>query len=177
MSLLAPLPAICRLHFLKRSDPELIHPSINFLWPDQSQRLVSLPAPTYIDFVMSWLQKLLDDESVFPTKSGKSLLRCTPARQLFQLIKGRDFPPSFAYTAKHIYKHLFRIFAHLYHAHFEQILHLSIEAHFNSLFAHFLAFGKEFELLGMKELMTPQGMGQGVAELSERWREMGILES
>ena len=46
--------------------------SLNFLWPDQNQRLVSLPAPTYIDFVMSWLQKLLDDESVFPTKSGAS---------------------------------------------------------------------------------------------------------
>jgi hypothetical protein len=30
------------------------------------------PAPTYIDFVMSWLQKLLDDENVFPTKSGRS---------------------------------------------------------------------------------------------------------
>ena len=89
---------------------------------------------------------------------------------------GRDFPASFAYTAKHIYKHLFRVFAHLYHAHFDQILHLSIEAHFNSLFAHFLAFGKEFDLLVMKDLMTPQGMGQGVAELGEKWREMGILE-
>jgi hypothetical protein len=43
---------------------------LNFLWPDQAQRLVSLPAPTYIDFVMSWLQKLLDEEGVFPTKSG-----------------------------------------------------------------------------------------------------------
>ncbi|WRT69095.1 uncharacterized protein IL334_006078 [Kwoniella shivajii] len=134
-------------------------PTLNFLWPDQNQRLVSLPAPTYIDFVMSWLQKLLDDENVFPTKSG------------------RDFPNSFAYTAKHIYKHLFRIFAHLYHQHFEQILHLSIEAHFNSLFAHFLAFGKEFDILVMKDLMTNQGMGQGVAELSEKWREMGILEA
>lgn len=90
---------------------------------------------------------------------------------------GRDFPTSFAYTAKHIYKHLFRVFAHLYHAHFEQVVHLSIEAHFNSLFAHFLAFGKEFDLLVMKDLMTPQGMGQGVAELAERWREMGILEA
>ena len=46
-------------------------PTLNFLWPDQNQRLVSLPAPTYIDFVMSWLQKLLDDEGVFPTKSGE----------------------------------------------------------------------------------------------------------
>lgn len=44
---------------------------MNFLWPDQNQKMVSLPAPTYIDFVMSWLQKLLDDESVFPTKSGE----------------------------------------------------------------------------------------------------------
>lgn len=124
---------------------------------------------------MSWLQKLLDDESVFPTKSGK----LTSSFYLYveAYILGREFPGSFAYTAKHIYKHLFRIFAHIYHAHFEQILHLSIEAHFNSLFAHFLAFGKEFDLLAMKDLMTPQGMGQGVAELSERWREMGILES
>ncbi len=89
---------------------------------------------------------------------------------------GRDFPSSFAYTAKHIYKHLFRVFAHLYHAHFEQILHLSIEAHYNSLFAHFLAFGKEFDLLVIKDLMTLQGMGQGVAELGEKWREMGTLE-
>lgn len=44
---------------------------INFSWPDQNKRLVSLPAPTYIDYVMSWVQKLLDDEAVFPTKSGK----------------------------------------------------------------------------------------------------------
>jgi MOB kinase activator 1 len=39
-----------------------------------------------------------------------------------------------------------------------------------------LAFGKEFDLLVLKDLMTPQGMGQGVAELSDKWREMGILE-
>jgi MOB kinase activator 1 len=120
--------------------------------------MVSLAAPTYIDFVMSWLQKLMEDENVFPTKSG------------------RDFPSSFAYTAKHIYKHLFRIFAHLYHAHFEQVLHLSVEAHFNSLFAHFLAFGKEFDLLVMKDLMTQQGMGEGVVLLADKWRDMGILE-
>jgi len=152
---------------------------------------------------MSWLQKLLDDETVFPTKSGEWGVRARkevscpdvtwprdplPTTSLSPhigcrddsagnpLTPGREFPNSFAYTAKHIYKHLFRIFAHIYHAHFEQILHLSIEAHFNSLFAHFLAFGKEFDLLVMKDLMTPQGMGQGVAELSDKWREMGVLE-
>jgi len=39
-----------------------------------------------------------------------------------------------------------------------------------------LAFGKEFDLLVVKDLMTPQGMGQGVAELGEKWSEMGVLE-
>ncbi len=46
------------------------HRRLAFTWPDQNKRLVSLPAPTYIDYVMSWVQKLLDDESIFPTKSG-----------------------------------------------------------------------------------------------------------
>ena len=111
-----------------------------------------------------------------PTTSPRPHIDCRGDSAETPLTPGREFPNSFAYTAKHIYKHLFRIFAHIYHAHFEQILHLSIEAHFNSLFAHFLAFGKEFDLLVMKDLMTPQGMGQGVAELSDKWREMGVLE-
>lgn len=29
----------------------------------------------------------------------------------------------------------------------------------------------------MKDLMTPEGMGQGVAQLADRWREMGILDA
>lgn len=45
---------------------------ISFLWPDQTQKEVSLPAPTYIDFVLSWLQRIMEDETVFPTKSGQS---------------------------------------------------------------------------------------------------------
>lgn len=43
---------------------------LNFTWINQDRKSVNLPAPTYIDYVMSWLQNLLDDESVFPTKSG-----------------------------------------------------------------------------------------------------------
>lgn len=39
-----------------------------------------------------------------------------------------------------------------------------------------MAFGKQYDLVDMRELKDARGMGQGVAELSERWREMGILE-
>jgi hypothetical protein len=35
---------------------------------------VHLPAPTYIDYVMTWVQNMLDDDNVFPTKSGECLI-------------------------------------------------------------------------------------------------------
>ena len=44
--------------------------SLNYTWINQDRKSVQLPAPTYIDYVMTWVQNLLDDETVFPTKSG-----------------------------------------------------------------------------------------------------------
>lgn len=58
--------------------------------------------------------------------------------------------------ARHIYTQLLRIFAHLYHAHYPVFLHLSSEGHLNSLFAHFLTFGREFDLLEEKETRAPK---------------------
>jgi len=45
--------------------------SLNYTWINQDRKSVHLAAPTYIDYVMTWIQNLLDDETVFPTKSGK----------------------------------------------------------------------------------------------------------
>jgi len=90
---------------------------------------------------------------------------------------GRDFPPTFPSTAKHVYRQLLRVFAHIYHAHYTQILHLRSEPHFNSLFAHFLAFGKEYELLDIKDIKGQSGATVGIGALWERWKEMGILDS
>ncbi|KAH9969758.1 Mob1/phocein [Russula dissimulans] len=134
--------------------------TLNYTWINQDRKSVQLPAPTYIDYVMTWVQNLLDDENTFPTKSGQ------------------DFPASFPSTIKHVYRQLLRVFAHIYHAHYSQILHLRSEPHFNSLFAHFLAFGREYELLDIKDVRgASNGLGVGIGALWERWREMGILES
>ena len=92
-------------------------------------------------------------------------------------VVGRDFPPTFPSTAKHVYRQLLRVFAHIYHAHYTQILHLRSEPHFNSLFAHFLAFGKEYELLDIKDIKGQSGATVGIGALWERWKEMGILDS
>jgi len=134
-------------------------PSLNYTWINTDRKHVQLPAPTYIDYVMTWIQNLLDDENAFPTKSG------------------RDFPPTFPSTAKHVYRQLLRVFAHIYHAHYTQILHLRSEPHFNSLFAHFLSFGKEYELLDIKDIKGQQGTTVGIGALWERWKEVGILDS
>jgi len=139
-------------------------PSLDYTWVDQSRKAVKLPAPTYIDYVMTWLQNMLDDESAFPTKAG------------------REFPASFAAMAKHIYRQLLRVFAHIYHAHYPALLHLSSEGHFNSLFAHFLAFGKQYDLLELKDIKsagsgTTGGGLPGIGDLWEKWKEMGILEA
>jgi MOB kinase activator 1 len=96
---------------------------------------------------------------------------------LTQQPSGHDFPPSFPATIKHVYRQLLRVFAHIYHAHYSQILHLRSEPHFNSLFAHFLAFGREYELLDVKDVRgTPGQPAVGIGALWERWKEMGILE-
>ncbi|THH31236.1 hypothetical protein EUX98_g2948 [Antrodiella citrinella] len=134
-------------------------PQLNYTWINQDRKSVQLPAPTYIDYVMTWVQNLLDDENAFPTRSG------------------RDFSPSFPSTIKHVYRQLLRVFAHLYYAHYPQILHLRSEPHFNSLFAHFLAFGKEYELLDVKDVKGAPNAPAGIGLLWERWKEMGILVS
>ncbi len=77
----------------------------------------------------------------------------------------------------HVYRQLLRVFAHIYHAHYTHILHLRAEPHFNSLFAHFLSFGREYELLDPKDIRGSTSAPVGVGALWEKWREMGLLEA
>lgn len=129
---------------------------------------------------MTWIQNLLDDENVFPTKSGARHSCVTPPplqlNLTFCLLTGNDFPQAFPSTIKHVYRQLLRVFAHIYHAHYTQILHLRSEPHFNSLFAHFLAFGREYELLEVKDVKGASSAPVGVGVLWEKWKEMGLLE-
>ncbi|KAG8936700.1 Maintenance of ploidy protein mob2 [Tulasnella sp. 408] len=115
---------------------------------------VAINTPTYIDFVTTWIQNALDDPVLFPTKFA------------------HEFPSHFPTMVKQMYRQLLRIFAHLFYAHYPVLLHLHSEGHFNSLFAHFLAFGKEFDILDPRDIR-----GLGIGDLADRWKEMGILES
>lgn len=58
---------------------------------------------------MNWVQTMLDDEAIFPSKIGV------------------PFPKNFHATIKSIVRRLFRVYAHLYNHHFAQLCALSIE--------------------------------------------------
>lgn len=74
---------------------------------------------------------------------------------------GLDFPKDFVpNVVKPIFRHLFRVLAHMYHAHFDSIVALGCEAHLNTIFAHFWCFGTAFDLLDKKE-------AEGLKDLAE----------
>ncbi|KAG8857327.1 Maintenance of ploidy protein mob2 [Tulasnella sp. 330] len=125
---------------------------LDYTWTD-NRRQLRLAAPTYIDFATTWMQNALNNQVLFPTKVAD------------------EFPPQFPTLIKQMYQQLLRIFAHIYYAHYPQLLHLHSEGHFNSLFAHFLAFGKEHQILDVRDIR-----GLGIGELADKWLEMKILD-
>lgn len=116
-----------------------------YLWSDGPKKNVKVSAPQYIDFVMSWVQTLVDDQNIFPTRAGV------------------EFPKDFSNIVKSICKKLLRVFAHMYHSHFDKILCLQGEGHFNTLFIHFYCFVQEFGLVDKKEFIPLNDL---IAELN-----------
>lgn len=53
---------------------------------------------------------------------------------IFPLQLGTAFPKNFQSTVKVIFKRLFRVYAHIYHSHFQRIVSLGAEAHLNTCF-------------------------------------------
>lgn len=60
--------------------------------------------------------------------------------KLVLLFTGVPFPKNFSQIAKTILKRLFRVYAHIYHQHFPEVVRLREEAHLNTSFKHFIFF-------------------------------------
>ncbi|KAF7218126.1 MOB kinase activator 1B, partial [Nothobranchius furzeri] len=93
-------------------------------WADGTniKKPIKCSAPKYIDYLMTWVQDQLDDETLFPSKIGV------------------PFKRNFMSVAKTILKRLFRVYAHIYHQHFDSVMQLQEEAHLNTSFKHFIFF-------------------------------------
>lgn len=115
-------------------------PKYEYHWADGQtiKKPIKCSAPRYIDYLMNWIQSQIDNESIFPSTIGLA------------------FPKDFLNIAKSILKRLFRVYAHIYYEHFNQVLQLNEEAHLNTSFKHFIYFVIEFNLVEKKELVPLQ---------------------
>jgi MOB kinase activator 1 len=111
-------------------------PQFEYLWADgvKVKKPIKVSAPEYVDLLMSWVETQLNDEHIFPLQLG------TP------------FPKNFQNVVRVIFKRLFRVYAHIYHSHFQKIVGLGAEAHLNTCFKHFIYFVVQFKLIDSKEL-------------------------
>lgn len=103
------------------------------MWVDDKGKKSRVSAPQYVDYVMTFVQKVVNDESMFPTKHGN------------------EFPPNFDVLVRKIHRLLFHVLAHIYHSHFREVVLLALHAHLNSLFAHMIEFNQHYCTIEEKE--------------------------
>uniref|UniRef100_A0A182QET9 Uncharacterized protein n=1 Tax=Anopheles farauti TaxID=69004 RepID=A0A182QET9_9DIPT len=114
--------------------PDMTGPGTRmYLWFDEKGKKTRVAAPQYIDYVMTFTQKTVSDESIFPTKYAN------------------EFPSSFESITRKIVRLLFHVIAHLYAAHFREVTLLGLHAHLNLTFAHLTTFHRRFNLIEPKE--------------------------
>lgn len=123
------------------SCPDMVGPGPRqYMWMDDKGKKSRLSSPQYVDYVMTYVQKTANDESIFPTKHG------------------HEFPPNFDQIIKKIHRLLFHVIAHIYHAHFREVVLLGLHAHLNSLFAHLIEFNIHYHTIEDKETEVLQDL-------------------
>lgn len=135
-----------------------------YRWADgvTIKKPIEVSAPKYVEYLMDWIEAQLDDEAVFPQRLGEKIIVIFTSieyiyiyivlAELFLMrdiwifirfcmtIAGAPFPSNFKDVVKTIFKRLFRVYAHIYHSHFQKIVSLKEEAHLNTCFKHFVLF-------------------------------------
>lgn len=104
-----------------------------YLWFDEKGKKTKVAAPQYIDYVMTFIQKTISDENIFPTKYAN------------------EFPVSFESIVRKIVRLLYHVIAHLYAAHFKEVVLLGLHSHLNQTFVHLMALHHRFSLIDPKE--------------------------
>lgn len=102
-----------------------------YLWAyEKGKSPVSVSAPRYVECLMRWCQDQFDNELIFPSRKDGVF----PDRFIDKVI----IP---------MLRRLFRVYAHIYCHHFNEILELNLQTVLNTSFRHFCLFAQEFNLL------------------------------
>ncbi|XP_032511656.2 MOB kinase activator-like 2 isoform X2 [Danaus plexippus] len=104
-----------------------------YAWYDERGKKSRVAAPQYVDYVMTYTQKTVNDETVFPTKYAN------------------EFPAQFEAVVRRVVRLLFHVVAHMYASHFRELALLRLHAHLHLTFAHLTALHRRYALLDHKE--------------------------
>ncbi|XP_041650490.1 MOB kinase activator 2 [Cheilinus undulatus] len=111
-----------------------------YVWTDDHGRKLKCSAPLYFDYAMSYIQELLTDEEVFPTKAGSV------------------FPTGFVFLVQKVFLLFFRTLAHIYWSHYKETLALGLHPHLNTLFTHLTLFCQQHSLLDPEDTEPMQDL-------------------
>lgn len=139
----------------------------SFTWLNSRREPVELPAYEYMTLMQRWISGKIDDVSIFPTDpTGVSYahnpqITTTPLTQVGGdgdwIGRRSGFPQNFVDVCQTIFRQMFRVYAHLYWAHFiEPFYHLSLEKQLNSCFSHFILTATALDMLKPHELEPMQ---------------------
>ena len=81
----------CLLHLIYTLRISIFVIFRQYLWVDEKGKKSRLSAPQYIDYIMTYVQKTINDESTFPTKHGKYLQNILKQIQKHQKKSSHDF--------------------------------------------------------------------------------------
>jgi MOB kinase activator 1 len=114
-----------------------------------------MPAPTYIEHLMGWVQNNIDNEAVFPSRIGA--WKGGSDLEFLLTFSGVPFPKSFPSMIRQVFKRMYRVYAHIYCHHYPVIRELGLEAHLNTSFKHYVLFIDEHNLASGKDFWGPLG--------------------
>jgi len=115
-------------------------PRFEYLWADGTfvKKPIHVSAAEYVNLLFTWTEEQINDETLFPTTN--------------------DYPSIFKDSAKKMLKRFFRVYAHIYHSHYKEIVELGEESSLNCSCKHFIFFVREFDLMNNKDLEPLQDL-------------------
>ena len=132
------------------------HSNHSYTWLNSRYEPIELPAHEYMQLMQRWISGKIDDHKLFPTDPQTVSYAPNPSIANTTLLTGGDewigkrsgFPKDFASICQTIFLQMFRVYAHLYWAHFvDPFYHLNLEKQLNSCFCHFILTATTLDML------------------------------
>jgi len=149
----------------------------SFTWLNSRLQPVEIPAYEYLSLVQRYISGKIDDDKIFPTDPAGVSYADNPAFGVSSepqqpgpdwLGKRSGFPQNFFETCQTIFRQMFRVYAHLYWSHFEDMFSLNLEKSMNSCFSHFILTATTLGLLKKPDLEPMQ-------PLIDLWAALGTF--